>query len=102
MRAIALSLALAAAVQAAVQAAALGQGYTPYETYTDPLGAPATQPNLTPLPDDTALLGPSAQLSPPWLGETRQPRDFGEIADPFADYWEWRTDRLRQMQARPE
>lgn len=103
MRAIALLLTLAvaapgAAIAVAAPGVAVAQGFTPYETYTDPLGGPATQPNLTPLADDTALLGPAARLSPPWLGDTRPPRDFDEIADPFADYWEWRTDRLRQIQ----
>jgi hypothetical protein len=45
--------------------AARAQGVTPYDTYRDAYGDPHYTANLTPLPDDRTLLGPSVALSDP-------------------------------------
>lgn len=89
-------LPLAALLALLLPASALAQGVTPYDTYRTPYGEPDYQGNLTPLPDDSALLGPLPGEE--MAASTGPARDFGEIADIDADYRQWRTDRLHQIQ----
>lgn len=76
---------------------ALAQGVVPFDTYRDAYGSPNHSGNLTPLPDDRQLLGSSLPPSDPFSERVRPARGYGEIADVGANYWEWRSDRLRQM-----
>lgn len=80
---------------------ALAQGVTPYDTYETPSGNPNYQANLTPLPDDTDLLGPlpGGLRSPDLPGPAR---DFREIADIDADYEQWRASRQRQIRGQTD
>lgn len=86
-----------AALLLTVPGAALAQGVTPYDTYDTPYGTSDYTTDLTPLPDDTDLLGSLPADPDPWTTRTRPARDFGEIADIDADFWEWHADRLRQI-----
>ena len=74
--------------------AARAQGVTPYDTYRDAYGDPHYTANLTPLPDDRTLLGPSVALSDPFMLRTRPTRGYGEIEDITAGFWESQADRL--------
>ncbi|QQP90817.1 hypothetical protein IGS68_06210 [Skermanella sp. TT6] len=80
-----------------VPTGAFAQGAIPYDTYRDSLGSPNHTGNLTPLPDDRQLLGTSPPPSDPFSERVRPARGYGEIADIGAGFWEWRSDRLRQM-----
>ena len=73
------------------------QGVVPYDTYRDAYGSPNHTGNLTPLPDDRQLLGSALPPADPFSERVRPARGHGEIADIGAGYWEWRSDRLRQM-----
>ncbi|WP_158046696.1 hypothetical protein [Skermanella pratensis] len=115
-----MSLALRHAILCAIlllaPGSALAQGVIPYDTYRDAYGAPNHTGNLTPLPDDRSLLGrpllgqplpgrplPGSSLPPadPFSERVRPARGHGEIADIGAGFWEWRSDRLRQMRDPP-
>jgi hypothetical protein len=86
----------AATLLPATTALAQGVGVTPYDTYRDAYGSPHYTGNLTPLPDDRDLLGPSVALGDPFLERTRPARGFGEIEDVDAKFWEYQADRMRQ------
>src|SRR4051812_34340721 len=79
-----------------IPGAALAQGVTPYDTYRDARGGPFYSNNLTTLPDDRDLLGPSLALSDPFLERVRPARGYGEIGDTGAGYFEWQADLTRQ------
>ncbi|UEM19629.1 hypothetical protein JL100_021415 [Skermanella mucosa] len=102
---LAMSLPLRHAILCAIlllaPSSASAQGVIPYDTYRDAYGAPNHAGNLTPLPDDRQLLGSSLPPADPFSERVRPARGYGEIADIGASYWEWRSDRLRQMRDPP-